>query len=363
MHERTPEGVVMRIFVACFLALSAQAGFADDRIASVPAQRDKAIAVLKEQGAVTFDETMTGPSRRVITVTLVGSSATDEMIDYVIQLPELRFLDIHTLPRPGASSGFFSMTHVTSKGMDKLKRLPNLRSLTLLLDDEVNDSDIVFLDAMPDLRSLKVGGLRALDGGRGVTERGLSHVKRPDKLETLWFMSRRINDESLAHLEGFTGLRELNITSGNDVTGAGLVHLTELKGLTSLTLGCPSLSDDGMKHLAVMTQLRSLDVYSMKVTDRGVEHLKGLSNLRHLSLYHAFAPMGVTDAGFKHLQGMEQLRSLSLGIKQLSDAGLAHLAALQHLERLDLTFIVNREYTEAGLELLRKALPDLVITP
>jgi len=65
-------------------------------------------------------------------------------------------------------------------------------------------------------------------------EEALAYVGHLRRLEALWLGSPTMTDAGLAHLEGLTNLKLMNISlSGTRVTDTGLVHL---KGLTRLRL-------------------------------------------------------------------------------------------------------------------------------
>ncbi len=85
-------------------------------------------------------------------------------------------------------------------------------------------------------------------------------------------------------------LRDLNVAGRNpavcdqqnNVTDAGLRHLSGLANLELLNVQYRNVGDEGLKHLRGLTKLKDLDLDSTKVTDAGLEHLRGLTSLRVL---------------------------------------------------------------------------------
>jgi hypothetical protein len=68
----------------------------------------------------------------------------------------------------------------------------------------------------------------------------------------------------------------------------------------------------------------------------------------------------VTDAGLKDLKELKNLTGLSLQYCKVTDAGLKELAEIKTLKSLSLRG--NKGVTAAGVEELKKALPDCKIS-
>ena len=72
-----------------------------------------------------------------------------------------------------------------------------------------------------------------------------------------------------------------------------------MKRLQLLNIGlCENVADAGLAHLNGLTELRELNLRSTKVTDAGLVHLRALTGLRKLDLRHT----RVTAAGVRSLQ-------------------------------------------------------------
>jgi hypothetical protein len=86
--------------------------------------------------------------------------------------------------------------------------------------------------------------------------------------------------------------------------------------------------------------------------------LKGLKGLRVLDLRNT----KVTDAGLKELRAFPELRTLAVGLHYcVTDDGLREIAALKQLRTLYLHRGSSSRWTPAGVEDLRKALPNCTI--
>jgi len=127
------------------------------------------------------------------------------------------------------------------------------------------------------------------------------------------------SDASLAHLKGVTTLRELHLC-GTRITNVGLEHVSSLTSLRVLDCWrCKDFTDAGLEHLAAMPHLQRLSLWNTNVTDDGLGHLKRLTSLRVLDLSHT----RVSDAGLKQLEGLTGLQELALiGCNELTDAGV-----------------------------------------
>ena len=140
------------------------------------------------------------------------------------------------------------------------------------------------------------------------------------------------------------------------VTDVGLVHLQGLTQLRSLDLTNTQVTDAGLAHLQGLTQLRVLTLNYTQVTNAGLVHLRGLTQLKELCLVRT----RVTDAGLVHLQGLTQLQRLDISFSRwVADPGLVHLQTLTQLQWLDL---YETHVTGAGINELKKALPNVQIT-
>ncbi len=105
--------------------------------------------------------------------------------------------------------------------------------------------------------------------------------------------------------------------------------LRDIPDLGSLSLG-ERVTDGGLVYLSVLAELRSLSFYDSKVTGGGLAQLAGLEKLKHLSFVNA----KITDEGLQQLGQLPALRGVQLIQAPITDAGLEHLKRLERLERI-----------------------------
>ncbi|MDP7033186.1 MAG: leucine-rich repeat domain-containing protein [Planctomycetota bacterium] len=216
----------------------------------------------------------------------------------------------------------------------------------LVLPNETNDQQFAeIVKKFPNAESLWIVNTK-------VTDAGLVHLEKLQKLNVLSIRSAQITDAGLVHLKKLPNLKILILQHHlypdfPTTTDTGLAHLKGLINLKGLDLGGIGVTDAGMEHLKELTKLKSLDLADTQVTDVGLAHLKGLTNLKRLYLHNT----QVTDAGLIHLKGLTKLEWLSLSYTSITDAGLVHLKGLTKLEEL---YLSHTKVTGAGLEFLKE---------
>jgi Leucine Rich repeat len=183
-----------------------------------------------------------------------------------------------------------------------------------------------------------------------LAHRALLRLGALDRLESLNFMGRGVDDSILATLDGMTSIRSMMLQH-SAVTDIGIAGLASLPNLETLYLNGTHVSNSGLGRLEGAPRLRQLALDGIGVTSDGLTGLRKLASLRDLVLIGS----EFTDGTVEGLGELAQLRVLGLKYTQLSDRGLAHLMGLVHLETLQLA---GSEVTDAGLKHLG-ALPAL----
>jgi hypothetical protein len=140
--------------------------------------------------------------------------------------------------------------------------------------------------------------------------------------------------------------------SHSQVQDAGLLHLTNLKGLKVLELTSTSIGDNGLVAISHLVNLQSLGLSHSRVTTAGLTHLKNLRLLREIWL----SSNNIDDAALDFFQNMIILVQLGLSGTKVTDAGLSKLAHLKKLLRL---YLFNTKVTHNGTQELRRLLPEL----
>jgi Leucine-rich repeat (LRR) protein len=186
------------------------------------------------------------------------------------------------------------------------------------------------------------------------------HLQGLTNLRQLDLTYTQITDAGLVQLVGLTNLEVLELTR-TQVTDAGLARLAGMN-LKKLTIPTQAQTDVGLQHyLSAVEPSTRLDLDSWQITGTGLVHLTEFTNLKNLNLLRC---PRVTDAGLVHLSRMIALRYLWLGThpfmdsSQITEPGLVHLKALTNLESL---FLSNTKITDAGLVELQEALPNCKI--
>lgn len=156
-----------------------------------------------------------------------------------------------------------------------------------------------------------------------------------------------------------------------------IVQLPALTHVTALDASRTAITDEHLEALGEMSALASLALSETRITDRGVEHLRSLDNIKTLVL----STTAVTDASMDVLGKMKSLRVVDVSATKVTQ-NLAPLAELPELEWLlirDLTLadgaleklkgcrklthlsITGSKYSEAALNDLKKALPQVAV--
>jgi hypothetical protein len=181
------------------------------------------------------------------------------------------------------------------------------------------DKDLVHLAALPHLECLHFGqeSYEEID----VTDAGLGHVRRPDRLIRLAAADTLIGDAFMKRLASAARLQLLHL-SGTRVTDEGLRSLPRLPKLKYLGLSYTSVGDAGLK--AALEDLSSLEILWLEgtqITDASLALLKDAKCLQFLSLDGT----RVTDAGLRHLEGLPVLFDVSVDRTAVTPGGLGML--------------------------------------
>lgn len=275
------------IFLVVLFAMEMEAAFTADSKSD-----DLAAWLASLKGSVTTDA-----KSAVTGISLRGTWVTDVDLDRLTRLPTLRTLDL-------------SLTDVTDAGMERLKGLSQVTDLRLAYAELITDSGVAYLKGWKNLEHLNLRGTK-------------------------------VNDTGLEHLKSLTHLKSLDV-SFSEVTDAGLDHLTSLAELEEIAIGGNKMSGIGLHSLKLLPRLKSLDVsgsqrtdsgiWSISITDLNLESLASLAQLQALNL----GGTKISNLGIMKLGTLTQLRSLDLNSTQVGDAGLAVISSLPNLEKLSL---------------------------
>ena len=248
---------------------------------------------------------------------------------------------------------------------------PRTQGHMSLSHGEVNDSAIESLKEFEALEALSLccgvltqsgfaalGGLRKLSSldidGTPLSDSDLVQVSRLGGLVKLrLFRSPFVTDDGMPHFEKLERLQTLFLCD-TKVSDRGLPVVARLKGLTHLSLVKTAVTDSGLDALEGLVSLQFLDLGRTRVTDLGVKTLSGFPFLGDLLL----AGTTVTDEGLAHLAEARSLTRLDLHGLPITDGGLASLMALSGLKFLNLQ---NTQVSDAGVAQFQGAVPDCAI--
>jgi len=177
----------------------------------------------------------------------------------------------------------------------------------------VTDAGLQVLRHLPELRSLSLSWNRATEAGVGV----LAYCDELEHLK-LWAPAT-IGDAAVRALAGKRKLRHLTIA----LTDAGMPLLHELPAFKSWHSGEATLSLVGHKSLPNHLSLRGT------FTDVGMRHLRGLDGL--FSLHIDDSDLAITAAGLEPLISLAHLAVLGVDAK---DDWMAYIAQMPYLRFL-----------------------------
>jgi hypothetical protein len=173
-----------------------------------------------------------------------------------------------------------------------------------------------------------------------------------------WVSGSGLTDEGMAAFEGMKNLDYLTLWAKGPITDAGLQHLGGCEKLELLNIGGngDGITGTGFESLGQCKSLRQLTLNALpKVEGQNLRFLAKLKSLENLRLS---ACSLVADADMDWVGQMTNLKYLHVGRTGVTDAGLAKLTGLRHLEEITVT---APQVTPAGVELLKKSRPALVV--
>jgi Leucine-rich repeat (LRR) protein len=238
-------------------------------------------------------------------------------------------------------------TQITPMGIASLGVLPSITHLCLpsKLDEKAY---LAISKQMPNLEEFLVKGFNR--NTSGLTDAGLAHLTKCDKLKTVTLVSVPLTDQSWATFAKLPALTEITIAD-SAITGVGLKQLVACKKLTRLNFMVCDLSEQGFGELAELQSLTHLMLEETGIKDRDLVALSLLKNLTFLSLESE----KLTDNSLKSIAAMPSLRTLAVMKVPFTDRGLEHLAGAKSLREVRLNFT---RVTPAGIEQLKKGLPN-----
>ena len=249
-----------------------------------------------------------------------------------------------------------------SSCLTELRSMPSLHTLKLPASCAERAADAEAVYGLTTVTKLSIRGPRMHYKGDTHPGEWVLDLSRLTMLNTLTFdYCRGLKAEQLHAACSLTGLTNLDLYACKNFMEEGLRDVSRLTGLTSLRLSaCNNVTTEALRDVSRLTALTCLDLDCNEgMTAEGLLAVaSGLTALTRLCLEKCPWDEGVLLA----VSRLTTLRLLSIGWNErVTDATLRTLFSLTNLTELYLNNTVDN-LTDAGLEALQTALPNLSIT-
>jgi hypothetical protein len=242
---------------------------------------------------------------------------------------------------------------VTADDAALFGRLTGLRKLHVLNCREFDDAQVARLAGLDALESLAITNsrigdqavetiaasfprLRELDLSSNVNLTGaaMRSIVSLTKLERLTLVQCRFNDLHTRRLGKLLALEALDLRGNMEAGDMTLGVAARLPQLRALKHRSSVVTDEGLAELATSPALESLLAQDFAITNASGGHLAALAKLRSLEIFRC---QGFGGAGVLALAPLKKLARLTLrDLPEVDDAALAVAADLPALERLSL---------------------------
>ncbi|MBN2129568.1 MAG: hypothetical protein JW741_08725 [Sedimentisphaerales bacterium] len=222
-------------------------------------------------------------------VTVDGDSLSAQGLDLLSQMKSLEHLYVDNTPRMDQIAGMLSAlprlkkltlgTGLTDEGAVQLQHIHTLEDLNIG-PSRITGRGIAALGALPCLRSLKLNQITLASADEWTTFARLTSLR----CLILRHVRSEVADAHIAHLAGLQSLRELDIDAvviddqgvsyATNITDRGLAHIVKLRKMETLSLRGTRITDEGLQQLAEIPTLRWLDLSGGNVTEQGLQRLK-----------------------------------------------------------------------------------------
>lgn len=229
---------------------------------------------------------------------------------------------------------------------------------------EVTDDQLAAITALPQLRSLLLGGTK-------VTDAGLKTIGKVATLENLDLRDCAVGNVGLSHLTNLKKLKALRLSGKSGVCTVdddGMSDVAKLPSLKVLAVDFLWMSEDGLQKLVPLQGLEELymaettidnsaisllenfpKLKKLRIAKNQIDDLSGLSKVRSLEDLDLSECAMLDDAAMTPLKDLTKLKKLNLWRVNISDAGIASIANLQSLESLNLD---NTRLSDRGMLIL-----------
>lgn len=213
--------------------------------------------------------------------------------------------------------------HSTAAGLKQMAACTQLESLTLM-GSTITDETIQGIQEWPALKHiqivragissdalLSIAAIRTLRGidlweAGSFDDEGMVHLEALESLESLYVINASITDIGMKSCAAWRSLKFIRINSPQ-ITDSGVKHLEFLASLEEVGFQDAAIENPGV--FARLPRLRTLDLYGTQITDMTVEQLARSSSIESLSVHRT----RLTDHFLKHLGSLTTLRKLEVG--------------------------------------------------
>ena len=163
-----------------------------------------------------------------------------------------------------------NVSQVSDEGIERLSQSRSLVSLKLDTI-AVTDRTLVALAKMSSLTSLTIGG----PSGQ-LTDEGIANLKRLPNLKQLTLEFHwDLTEASMQSILAMPSLQSITLRSAPGIAASSYAALSQLSDLRELNVSYNDhLTDAASEHLAKLTQLRQLDLTATGFSKQGIERLK-----------------------------------------------------------------------------------------
>jgi hypothetical protein len=155
----------------------------------------------------------------------------------------------------------------------------------------------------------------------GSADDALRKLATQTTVRTLQIRGQQVTDENLSYVGQMTGLEELHISWGYQLTDKGVINLSGLRRLRMLEVDHSKMTDASLEVVGKLTSLEELRLGGPGFSDRGLAQLKGLTHLKDLSFFEGVKQ--ISDASLESVRNMHELERLTLNQANVSDGALA----------------------------------------
>lgn len=301
--------------------------------------------------------------KKIKSITVQNASITGETLKLFSTFPELESLDIRRdlqlnnadlalivdfpkLKKLGAYYNYF-----TNSGVNKISKSTTLTSVDIRGCKDISDSSAKYLARMPQLEEVLFRF--------GISNQGVENLAAAPNLKFVEFQDcNDLDNDCAPFFATYPSLTGLRIFRCNGFTDDGVKGLAPLK-IERLELRDLHVTDEGVLALKDMDTLRTVEISELALTSDAVKTLvssPGWSGVTSLSFFSIPMTDDVVAAIAANMKGLKSITLRAAG--NVSDAALDELAKIETLTTIDLRdnagFTADGFMKLANLKNLRK---------